>query len=110
MAKSKAGANGGAKGASKMSLVREALEQLGGEAKPKDIFDHVKSRHGVEIPPPMISSYKSTILGKGAGRSSAGRGRGGDVNVSLTDVEQVQKLIDRVGANQLQQLIRVLAK
>src|SRR5437016_7832667 len=108
MARSKASANGGV---SKMGLVREALEQLGGEAKPKAIYDHVKSKHGVEIPTTMISSYKSSILGKGAGRSSAGRGgRGGDASVSLSDVEQVQRLIDRVGATQLQHLIRVLAK
>jgi hypothetical protein len=101
----------GEKSVSKMGLVRAALQELGAEAKPKAIFDHVKTRHGVEIPATMISSYKSTILGGGAGRSTAGRGgRGGDANVSLADLEQVQRLIDRVGAPQLQHLIRFLAK
>src|SRR6478672_11052231 len=110
MARPKAGADGD-KGVSKMGLVREALQALGGEAKPKDIYEHIKSRHGVDIPPTMISSYKSSILGKEAGRSTAGRGgRGSGGSVSLSDLESVQRLIDRVGAPQLQQLIRVLAK
>ena len=107
----KGSADGGDKGVSKMGLVREALQQLGGEAKPKAIQEHVKAKHGVDIPPTMISSYKSTILRTDSGRSTSGRGgRGGGVSVSLADVEQVQRLIDRVGANQLQQLIRVLSK
>jgi hypothetical protein len=107
----KKGSTEGDKGVSKMDLVRQALQELGDEAKPKDIFEHVKSRHGIEITPTMISSYKSSILSKEAGRSLAGRlGRAGNISVSLTDLEQVQRLIDRVGAAQLQHLIRVLAK
>lgn len=104
-------AENGEKGPSKMGLVRDALQQLGGDAKPKAIFDHVKDKHGVEIPPTMISSYKSTILGKGAERSTAARGgRGGNGSVSLSDVEEVRQLVERVGPRQLEQLIKVLAK
>jgi len=111
MAKAKGTADETEKAPSKMGLVRQALQELGDDAKPKEIFDYVREKHGVEIPPTMISSYKSTILGKGGDRSGAVRlGRGGDANVSLSDLEQVQQLIDRVGSQQLQSLIRVLAK
>jgi hypothetical protein len=112
MARAKGGAgDNGEKGPSKMGMVREALQELGDDAKPKAIYDHVKVKHGVDIQPAMISSYKSTIVGKGGGRSGALRtGRGGNTAVSISDLEQVQRLIDRVGANHLQQLIKVLAK
>jgi hypothetical protein len=111
MARMKGAADEGDKTPSKMGLVRQALQELGDDAKPKAIFDHVKGKHGVEIPPTMISSYKSTILGKGGERSGSFRtGRGGDANVTLTDLENVQRLIDRVGAPQLHHLIKVLAK
>jgi hypothetical protein len=107
MAKKASAANG----VNKMGLVRQALQDLGADAKPKAIYEHLKSKHGVDIPTPMISSYKSTILGKGAGRSGSVRvGRGGGGSVSLSDVQEVQQLIDRVGAPQLQQLIKVLAR
>ena len=62
MARPKGTANG-EKGVSKMGLVREALEQLGGEAKPKDIYEHVRSKHGVEIPTTMISSRSAVTSG-----------------------------------------------
>jgi hypothetical protein len=112
MARAKGGAvDSGDKGPSKMGMVREALQQLGDDAKPKAIGDHVKTKYGVDIQPAMISSYKSTIVGKGGGRSGSMRtGRGGGSTVSISDLEHVQRLIDRVGANHLQLLIRVLAK
>jgi hypothetical protein len=109
MARAKGGAaDNGSKGPSKMGMVREALQQLGDDAKPKAIGEHVKAKHGVDIQPAMISSYKSTIVGKGSGSSRTGRS--GGTSVSISDLEQVQRLIDRVGANHLQQLIKVLAK
>lgn len=101
------------KGPSKMNMVRDALRELGNDAKPKAIFDYVLKNFGVELPTPMISSYKSSIIGKDAGRSGSFRvskGAASSGNVSLNDLEQVQTLIDRVGAPQLQHLIRVLSK
>lgn len=100
------------KGPSKMNMVRDALRDLGNDAKPKAIYDYVLEKFGVELPTPMISSYKSSIIGKDPGRSGSFRVSRGAAsgNVSLNDLEQVQTLIDRVGAPQLQQLIRVLSK
>jgi hypothetical protein len=109
MAKSKADAKGDA-GPSKMSLVRDALAAVGGDAKPRDIQSHIQEQSGVEIPTTVISSYKSVILGKQAGgRSARGGGRAGS-GVSIGDIEQVQDLIRRHGAGQLQKLIEALDK
>lgn len=98
-------------GPSKMQMVREAIGELGSDAKPKDIGEYVRTKYNTEIPPPMISSYKSTITGGGGNRSRAGRGGAGGLggDVSLTDVEAVRGLIDRLGADQLSRLVRVLS-
>ena len=49
MAKAKRG-----EGPNKMALVRDAMEALGADAKPKAIADHVKNASGVDIPTAMI--------------------------------------------------------
>jgi hypothetical protein len=105
MAKKARAESAGDAGPSKMQMVREALDQLGSDAKPKDIGDHVKAKYGADINPQMISSYKSTI--SGGGRSTAKGSKAG--NVSLSDVEAVRGLVDRLGADGLTKLVRVLS-
>lgn len=95
-------------GPSKMGMVREALGSLGNEAKPKQIDEYVRAKYGVEIPPTMISSYKSTITGVGASRSRAGTVAGNGA-VAMSDIETVKRLVERIGADQLQSLVRVLS-
>ncbi|SRR5579885_442732 len=103
MARSKADAGNGV---SKMEMVRQALNELG-SASPKEIQAFVSEKHGANISPTMISSYKSQILRKqGGGRG----GSGGEASVAVKDVETLRRLIDKVGASQLQALIKVLAK
>jgi hypothetical protein len=97
-------------GPSKMSMVREALEQLGSDAKPKDIREYVKAKYSTDIPATMISSYKSNITsGGGSGRSRMGRG-GGNGAVSVSDLEALKTLVDRLGAKQMEHLVKVLGK
>jgi hypothetical protein len=115
MAKSKADAKGDAgEGPSKMSLVRDALGAVGGDAKPRDIQAHIKEKSGVDIPTQVISSYKSVILGKQSGGRAPRGGSGGGgrtgTGVSIGDIEQVQNLLRRHGAGQLQKLIEALDK
>jgi len=95
-------------GPSKMGMVREALGTLGNDAKPKQIDEYVRAKYGVEIPPTMISSYKSTITG-GTGRGGAGGGGAAGGTVSLGDIEIVRGLVERMGANELLNLVRVLS-
>jgi hypothetical protein len=96
---------GDAGGLSKADMVREALRTLG-NASPKDIQAHISGKYGVTISPTMISSYKSSILRKQGG----GGGRGGDATVGVKDLTLLRGLIDRVGASQVQTLVKVLSK
>lgn len=95
---------------SKMDMVRQAIDTLGGDAKPKALQQHIKDEHGVEINTTMISSYKSSIGRKEGGTAGGGRGASVDATVGVRDLSALRDLIDRVGAPQLQALIKVLAR
>ncbi|MFO0850588.1 MAG: hypothetical protein U0871_18830 [Gemmataceae bacterium] len=95
---------------SKMDMVRQAIDVLGADAKPKQLQQHIKGEHGVEIGTTMISSYKSSIGRKQGGAIGGGRGIAGDATVGVRDLSALRDLIDRVGAPQLQALIKVLAR
>lgn len=112
MAKSKRG-----DGPNKMQLVRDALAELGGKAKPKAIQEWVKEKSGVLMSTTMISSYKTSISksgkrgrkrGRGPGRPAAAAGGAGK-SVSLNDLNAVKTLIDRVGVTKLGDLIKLLS-
>lgn len=90
-----------ADGVNKMDLVRQALEALP-EGSPKQLQQHIKQTHGVELKTLMISSYKSQLRKKGVA--------GADATVAVRDLTAIRQLIDKVGATQLQALIKVLAK
>lgn len=94
-------------GVNKMGLVREALQALGGDPKPKEVQAHIKANQGYDLPTPMISSYKSMIRG---GSSGGGRGRGRKAGLTVEDIDQVRQMIDKFGAEQLTKLIAALAR
>ena len=54
-------------GLSKLELLRQAIKQLGKDAKPLQIQAHVKDTFGVEISTNHISAAKTEILRKMAG-------------------------------------------
>ena len=56
-----------AAGLSKQELLRQAIKQLGKDAKPLQIQAHVKDKFGVEISTNHISAAKTEILRKMAG-------------------------------------------
>jgi hypothetical protein len=99
--------------ASKMSLVREAIGELGGDSKPATLAEYIQTRHNVTIPATMISSYKSSILrgNDASNRSTTGRGRknDGNVAVSIADVEEVRQILERLGATQFERLVAALS-
>ena len=99
MAKSKAAA--ALEGVNKMGLVREALQAMGGDPKPKEVQAHIKQTHNLELPTPMISSYKSMITGGG---KRVGRKAG----LTVEDIDQVRGMIQKFGADQLTKLIAAL--
>lgn len=107
MARGKADAEGGK--VSKRKMVEQALQELG-NVGPKELQAHIQKAHGVEIGSTMLSSYKSQILRKQGGGGGGGGGRGGDAALEVKDVAALRELIDRVGAGELQTLIKVLSK
>ena len=107
-------------GPNKMGLVRDAIAALGGDPKPKEIYEHIKAG-GVDIPTAMISSYKSMIMKKGKKKKGPGRPRKNAVSAPVSsyspptssvfdDVMTVNSLIKKHGASKLSDLIRLLAK
>jgi hypothetical protein len=112
MARSKGGVN-------KAQLVRDALAELGDDAKPQAIAEHIKTKAGVEISPLMISSYKSSMKNKKPGKPGK-RGRkpgstkatgGAGVNsaVVIADITTIRALITRHGKTGVLELIDALS-
>src|SRR5262249_44718553 len=103
------------KGISKVQLVEKAIAELGKDAMPLDIQRIVKEKHGVELPTSLISNYKAYIakrkkrVGRGLGlrRAAASAKAGG---ISMADILAVKALANRIGANQVAELAKVLAK
>ena len=97
MARGKASADG----VNKMDLVRKALEAVP-DGSPKQLQAHIKQHNGVELKTLMISSYKSQLRKK--------EGGGANASVAVRDLTALKHLIGKLGAPQVQQLIKVLAK
>lgn len=99
---------------SKMQLVRNAIAALGADAKPLAIQNHVKEAGGIDLPPGMISSYKSMIQKKDGMPSkrstSSGSGSSGGGSFKIEDLERIQALINSVGAPQLLKLVHALTR
>lgn len=100
-------------GVNKTRLVEEAIQALG-DAPPRELRQYIADKHGVDISPTMLSSYKSNILKKqGGGATGGGAGRKsatGGGTVGVRDLTALRDLIDRVGAPELQTLIKVLSR
>jgi hypothetical protein len=99
----------------KMDAVRQALNELGRNAMPRDIQKHIREKHGVHMEPAMISNYKSSLKGgnksallrRSAARPRAAVSGGG---FSMRDIEAVKQVMDKIGADKVQQLAQVLGK
>jgi len=104
--------DGEGKGVSQKEMVRLAIEQLGGEAKPLAIQEQIKAKFNLELPPTIISNYKS-VLKRDAGMTPKGtspRGRKpARSSVQLSDLEAVKVLVGRLGSDQVHKLVDVFA-
>jgi hypothetical protein len=116
-------------GMTKVEAVRQALAELGPDAKPTQIQGHVKDKFGIEMSKDHISVTKRSLLKK-AGKKpptqrSAARQAGKKqvltppvqptptprgTSIGLDDIEAVKGLLERVGAASLHKLIDVLAR
>lgn len=93
-------------GVSKADMIREAMRELG-DAAPKDMQRYIADKYKATISTTMISSYKSNFNRKqgGGGRRASAEGA-----IGVKDLTVLREMIDRVGAPQLQSVIKVLTK
>jgi hypothetical protein len=109
-------------GISKMEAVRQALAKHGKDTMPGDLLKHLKSDFGITMSYDMASTYKSAALKKKKGKkrgpkpgmkpaaavpTANGQAAG---SISLEDITAVKALTDRLGAEKVWQLAKVLAK
>ena len=107
---------------SKRKMVENAMAELP-TAKPAEMREFIIQKHGVDISAQMISSYRSNLR-----RGSAGAARGAaspaaattergntlaglpaNAMIGLRDLQAVRDLISRLGAPQLQSIIKLLS-
>jgi hypothetical protein len=102
----------GRKKLSKMEAVRRALDEYGPDVKPLKIKDHLKKRYKLNISADMASTYKGNILRK-SGQSATIREpqaatssrKAAEPALHMGDVQAVKDLADRLGTDQVRQLL-----
>jgi hypothetical protein len=69
----------------------------------------IKEKYSVELPTNIISNYKSVIKKAGGktGTNGAKRGRKPKVSVQFADLEAVQGMVSRLGADQVKKLVEM---
>jgi hypothetical protein len=96
-----------AKDGNKAQMVREAMAQLGNDAKPLVIQEWIMTNYKTEMEAQMISSYKSNEMKKGGSSKSSRGGKGGDI---IEDISTVSNLLKKHGRSSLDKLIDALDK
>ena len=100
---------------SKSSLVREALAK--GITKPAEVVAHIQQEHGLAVKVGLVHNVKSAVGKKKPGKPgrkpgpkpkmASSNGKAG--TLTLQDITAVKGLLARLGKNDLQELISVLA-
>lgn len=100
---------------SQLALVRMSLEELGPDAKPQAIQDHIKTKFNRDLTKSIISNYKFHLKKKGKRRGRPAGSAGpkaatatGGGSVRLDDLEVVRALVNRLGADQVKRLLAVM--
>lgn len=95
---------------SQREMVKKTLEALG-DVGPTEMQEYIQKTFQREIKKAIISSYKSQLKAKTTGGgTSAPRGiNRPHGSVDIRDLSAVQELIRRIGAPQLQSLVKMLS-
>lgn len=109
----------------RMTQVKKALRRLGPDAKPLQIQEYLLKR-GLEMDASVISNYKGILLKRqaetageegpaaaarpSAAPRSAARSTAGSGSISVDDLRAVKELADRMGADNLRQIIDLVVK
>jgi hypothetical protein len=105
----------------KQEAVRRVMAEFGPDTPAADIRKHVKEKFGFDMTMDHVyvarGNIRRALAGKKGGRAKkataaapAGGTSTGSTKVSLEDLHTLQKLIQRVGAHQLTDLVGMLAK
>ncbi len=100
----------GSRPKTKREAVRLGLVELGMDAKPPALHDHILKTWGMDITNNHISSYKSGLKSEmGAGRHS-GRKPGRppahrNAALQVKDIQAVKELVGRLGGERVRELI-----
>jgi adenylate kinase family enzyme len=100
---------------SKMDAMRQAIKELGYDAKTVKYQRLLKSRFGLVIDTNTVSNYKSSIKREQAKKSAliptpAAIPAASVLGFSLDEIEAVKELADKIGAEKVKQLVEVLGK
>lgn len=87
-------------------MVQAALDEKGWEAASTELQAFIKEKYNVELATNIISNYKSVIK-KDGGKGGAKRGRKPKVGVQFADLEAVQGMVSRLGADQVKKLVEM---
>jgi hypothetical protein len=112
----------------KTEAVRRALDELGWDAKPAVIVEHVKTYYGVDISPKVVSVYKGKLAKAGHRRRKRGRrpkpeaaaapaavvpaaprAGGREAAIDIGDLRALKELSHRIGLGRLRDLVELLA-
>src|SRR5262245_50847768 len=110
-------ARGRKKGAvSQRVMVQTAIQEKGWDAGPSELAAVIKEKFSTDLPNNVISNYKSNLkkehAGGGGKTSGKKRGRppGRRTGPAFADLEAMRKLVDRLGVDQVKELVNDAAK
>jgi len=106
---------------SKLDAMRQAVAKLGKDAPLADLLKTIKQTHGINLDRALAYNYKSLVsskpaTGKRRGRKPGRKPAAAAVNestpggISLEDIAAVKALADKIGAEKVSQLAKVLAR
>jgi len=111
---------------SKLDAMRQAVAKLGKDAPLAELLKTIKQDFGINLDRALAYKYKSLVSSKPATGKRKGRKPGPKpkavataaavanstkaVAISIEDIQAVKALADRIGAEKVSQLAKVLAK
>ena len=88
------------------AMVQAALDDKGWKVGPQELQAFIKDQYDTELATNIISNYKSVIkreTGKGGAKTGARKSGG----AQFSDLQAVQSLVNRLGADQVKKLVDV---
>jgi hypothetical protein len=94
------------------AMVETAINELGWKAGPKELQPVIKEKFNVDLSTSMISNYKSVLKRELKKAAKGAKGKPGPKPrkaLEFTDLQAVQTLVGKLGAEQVKKLVDVAA-